>query len=280
MVEADWHTLLLAWGAKAAKIALIVVLAYLGVRLTRLLTAGLARALDDEGTVRGRMRKQHRQTVVRILNRLGATVIIIVAALTILAELGINVAPLLAGAGVAGVAVGLGAQSLVKDVLAGLFILLEDQFGIGDLVTVAGVTGTVEEMSLRRTSVRDYNGTLYTIPNSEIKVVSNASKDWARVIVDVGVAYEADLGHAMTVLARVGEDLASAPEFQADVLEPPRVMGVMALADSWVTLRVAIKVKAGAQWALSQELRKQIKERFEREGIEIPYPQQTVHLKQ
>lgn len=280
MAEIDWHNLLLVWGTKAAKIALIVVLAYLGTRLTRLLATGLGRALDDEGSVRGQVRKQHRETVIRILNRLSATVIVVVAALTILAEIGINVAPLLAGAGVAGVAVGLGTQSLVKDILAGLFILLEDQFGIGDLVTLAGVTGTVEEMSLRRTSVRDYNGTLYTIPNSESKVVANASKDWARVIVDVGVAYETDLGHAMTVLARVGENLASAPEFQADVLEPPQVLGVMALADSSITLRVVVKVKAGAQWALSRELRKQIKERFEREGIEMSYPQQTIHLKQ
>ncbi|MGB9592691.1 MAG: mechanosensitive ion channel family protein, partial [Anaerolineae bacterium] len=148
------------------------------------------------------------------------------------------------------------------------------------LVTVAGVTGTVEEMSLRRTTVRDFNGTLYTVPNSQIGVVSNASKDWARVIVDVGVAYETDLGHAMAVLSEVSQTVASAPEFQADVLEPPQVMGVMDLADSWITLRVAIKVKAGAQWVLSRELRRRIKEGFDRAGIEMPYPQQVVHVKQ
>jgi len=279
-VNGDWNALLLAWGSKAAKIALILLLGYVGYRLVRLLSAGIAHALDDEGAVRLEARKQHRETVIRIVNRLGATVILVVVALTILSELGINVAPLLASAGVAGVAVGLGAQSLVKDALAGLFILLEDQFGIGDQVTIAGVTGTVEEMSLRRTTVRDFNGTLYTVPNSEIKVVSNASKDWARVIVDVGVSYETDLGHAMTVLSEVSQTLASAPEFQADVLEPPLVMGVMELADSWITLRVAIKVRAGAQWAISRELRRRIKEGFDRAGIEIPYPQQVVHVKQ
>jgi small conductance mechanosensitive channel len=280
MTETDWQTLLLVWGSKAAKIALILVLGFLVYRLVRVATAGLYRVLDGEGRLRLEARKQCREAIARTLNRTGAAIIIVIVALTILDELGINVAPLLASAGVVGVAVGLGTQSLIKDILAGLFILLEDQFGIGDLVTIAGVTGTVEEMSLRRTTVRDFNGTLYTVPNSEIKVVSNASKDWARVIVDVGVTYETDLGHAMAVLSEVSQAVASAPEFQADVLEPPQVMGVMDLADSWITLRVAIKVKAGAQWALSRELRRRIKEGFDRAGIEIPYPQQVVHVKQ
>lgn len=280
MTASDWQGVLMVGGSKAAKIALILALGYIGMRFVRLLSAGVAHALDGKGAIRLEARQQRRETIVRTVNRLGAAVIVTVVALTILAELGINVAPLLASAGVAGVAVGLGAQSLVKDALAGLFILLEDQFGVGDLVTIAGVTGTVEEMSLRRTTVRDFNGTLYTIPNSQITVVSNASKDWSRVIVDVGVAYETDLSHAMAVLSDVSQAVASAPGFQPDVLEPPQVLGVMDLADSWVTLRVAIKVKAGAQWAISRELRKAIKERFERERIDMPYPQQTVHLKQ
>ncbi len=280
MAGIDWQNLLLVWGSKAASILLVLVLGYLGMRLVRASASGLARALDDKGLVRIDARVQHRATIVRTVNRVGTLIIIVIVALTILSELGISVAPLLASAGVAGVAVGLGAQSLIKDVLAGLFILLEDQFAIGDLVTLAGVTGTVEEMSLRRTTVRDFNGTLYVVPNSEIKVVANASKDWARVIVDVGVAYETDLGRAMAVLSEAGEAVAAAPEFHADVLEPPQVMGVMNLADSWVTLRIAVKVKAGAQWVISRELRKQIKEAFEREGINIPYPQRVVHLKQ
>ncbi len=280
MAGIDWQNLLLVWGSKAASILLVLVLGYLGMRLVRASASGLARALDDKGLVRIDARVQHRATIVRTVNRVGTLIIIVIVALTILSELGISVAPLLASAGVAGVAVGLGAQSLIKDVLAGLFILLEDQFAIGDLVTLAGVTGTVEEMSLRRTTVRDFNGTLYVVPNSEIKVVANASKDWARVIVDVGVAYETDLGRAMAVLSEAGEAVAAAPAFHADVLEPPQVMGVMNLADSWVTLRIAVKVKAGAQWVISRELRKQIKEAFEREGINIPYPQRVVHLKQ
>lgn len=279
-MTSDWNQLLLVWGSKAAKIALTLLLGYGGYRLVRVTTAGLRKALDGEGILRLDARKQRAETMIRTLNRTGAAIILVVVALTILSELGIPVAPLLASAGVAGVAVGLGAQSLIKDLLAGLFILLEDQFGIGDYVTIAGVTGTVEEMSLRRTTVRDFNGTLYVIPNGEIKVVSNGSRDWARVIVDVDVAYDADLAHAISILAQAGEALASAPEFQADVLEPPQVLGVMALADSGITLRTVVKVKAGAQWAISRELRKQIKEHLEREGIEIPYPQRVVHIRQ
>ncbi len=279
-MTSDWNALLLVSGSKAAKIALILLLGYVGHRLVRVATAGLQKALDGEGALRLDARKQRAETMIRTLNRTGAAIILVVVALTILSELGIPVAPLLASAGVAGVAVGLGAQSLIKDLLAGLFILLEDQFGIGDYVTIAGVTGTVEEMSLRRTTVRDFNGTLYVIPNGEIKAVSNGSRDWARVIVDVDVAYDTDLAHAMSILAQTGEALASAPEFQADVLEPPQVLGVTALGDSGITLRIVAKVKAGAQWAISRELRKRIKEHLEREGIEIPYPQQVVHIRQ
>lgn len=279
-MTSDWNELLLVWGSKAAKIALTLLLGYVGYRLVRIATAGLRKARGGEGILRLDARKQRAEAMIRALNRTGTAVIVVVIALTVLSELGIPVAPLLASAGVAGVAVGLGAQSLIKDMLAGLFILLEDQFGIGDYVTIAGVTGTVEEMSLRRTTVRDFNGTLYVIPNGEIKVVSNGSRDWARVIEDVDVAYDADLAHAMSILAQAGEALASAPEFQADVLEPPQVLGVMALADSGITLRIVVKVKAGAQWAISRELRKRIKEHLEREGIEIPYPQRVVHIRQ
>jgi small conductance mechanosensitive channel len=236
--------------------------------------------MDGEGVVRLSARKQHVKTVTRLVNRTGATIIAVVVILTVLDELGVSMAPLLASAGVAGVALGLGAQNLIKDMLAGFFILLEDQFAIGDVVTIAGITGTVEQMSLRKTTVRDFNGTLYVVPNNEIKVVSNVSKDWSRVIIDVGVAYDADLTRAMNVLGEVSKQLVAAPEFAANVLEPPDVMGVMSLDDSAITVRVAVKVKPGAQWALGRALRKAIKEGFEREGVEIPFPQQVVHLKQ
>ena len=276
----NWGELASVWLNKGLRIALILVLAYVAYRLVRVAARGVSKAMDGEGVVRLSARKQHVKTVTRLVNRTGATIIAVVVILTVLDELGVSMAPLLASAGVAGVALGLGAQNLIKDMLAGFFILLEDQFAIGDVVTIAGITGTVEQMSLRKTTVRDFNGTLYVVPNNEIKVVSNVSKDWSRVIIDVGVAYDADLTRAMNVLGEVSKQLVAAPEFAANVLEPPDVMGVMSLDDSAITVRVAVKVKPGAQWALGRALRKAIKEGFEREGVEIPFPQQVVHLKQ
>jgi small conductance mechanosensitive channel len=276
----DWQQLAAEWLSKGLRIALILILAYAGIRLVRIAARAVGKAMDGEGRLRFAARQQRVATVTRLVKRTGTIIIFIVAMLTILAELKVSVTPLLASAGIVGVALGLGTQSLVKDVLAGFFILLEDQFAISDLVTIAGITGTVEQMSLRKTNVRDFNGTLYVVPNSEIRVVSNISKDWSRLIVDVGVAYDTDLTRAMSVLGEVSKQLVSVPEFEANVLEPPDVMGVMSLDDSAITLRVAVKVKPGAQWALGRALRKAIKEGFEREGIEIPLPQQVVHVKQ
>lgn len=276
----NWQQLASESLYRGLKIALILLLAYVGYRLIRLAAKAVATTMDGAGKVRLNARQQHINTIARLMTRTGAIIIAIVAILMVLSELGISVAPLLASAGIVGVAVGLGTQNLLKDMVAGFFILMEDQFAIGDTVTVAGITGTVEQMSLRRSTVRDFNGTLYVVPNSEIKVVSNASKDWARVIMDARVAHETDVTRAMRVLDEASRALASAAEFQADVLEPPEVMGVMALDDSSVTLRATIKVKPGAQWALSRALRKEIKERFERDGIQVPCPQQVVHLKQ
>ena len=279
-LQVDWQQLAAEWLSKGLRIALILILAYAGIRLVRIAARAVGKAMDGEGRLRFAARQQRVATVTRLVKRTGTIIIFIVAMLTILAELKVSVTPLLASAGIVGVALGLGTQSLVKDVLAGFFILLEDQFAISDLVTIAGITGTVEQMSLRKTNVRDFNGTLYVVPNSEIRVVSNISKDWSRLIVDVGVAYDTDLTRAMSVLGEVSKQLVSVPEFEANVLEPPDVMGVMSLDNSAITLRVAVKVKPGAQWALGRALRKAIKEGFEREGIEIPLPQQVVHVKQ
>jgi len=279
-LQVDWQQLAAEWLSKGLRIALILILAYAGIRLVRIAARAVGKAMDGEGRLRFAARQQRVATVTRLVKRTGTIIIFIVAMLTILAELKVSVTPPLASAGIVGVALGLGTQSLVKDVLAGFFILLEDQFAISDLVTIAGITGTVEQMSLRKTNVRDFNGTLYVVPNSEIRVVSNISKDWSRLIVDVGVAYDTDLTRAMSVLGEVSKQLVSVPEFEANVLEPPDVMGVMSLDDSAITLRVAVKVKPGAQWALGRALRKAIKEGFEREGIEIPLPQQVVHVKQ
>jgi small conductance mechanosensitive channel len=269
------------WLSKAVTIAVILLLSYLGYRLFRTVTRRLLdRVMDDDGIIQLEARRQQKATLVRLVSRTGAIFIAIIAGLTILAEMGLSVTPLLTGAGVLGVAVGLGTQNLIKDMVAGAFIVVEDQFAIGDVVTVAGVTGTVESMSLRSTKVREVDGTLHVVPNSEITVATNMSKDWARAVVNVGVAYETDITNALSVLQDVGAELAAEPQYRGSVLEPPQAEGVMDLADSYVTLRAMIKVKPDVRWGLERQLRKRIKERFEKEGIDMPYPQQVVHLRQ
>ena len=203
----------------------------------------------------------------------------LVAGLLVLAEFGFNLAPLIAGAGILGVAVGFGAQSLVADFLSGIFILMEDQYGVGDVVDVGDATGTVEEVQLRVTKVRSVDGILWFVRNGEIMRVGNMSQDWSRTVLDVGVAYGADLKKAKEIMREVGEALDVDPEHGDKVLEVPEVWGVEDLGGDSVAIRMVVKTKPGEQWAASRVLRERIKEAFDEAGIEIPFPQRTVWVR-
>lgn len=197
-----------------------------------------------------------------------------VGGLMLLDEFGVPTASLLAGAGILGLAVGFGAQNLVRDVITGFFILFEDQYAVGDYVTVAGVTGTVEEIGLRLTKVREWTGELHIIPNGEIKQVTNHTRGGMGVLVEVEVAYEENLARVIEVIERLCRELA---EEEPDVvLEAPRVLGVTRLGESGVTLQVFGKVRPMQQWAVARELRRRIKEAFDEAGIEIPYPRRVI----
>jgi len=206
----------------------------------------------------------------------GIVVIAVVAIFTIVAQIGINVAPALAGLGVAGIAIGFGAQSLVKDIFNGLLILLENQFRVGDWVAIAGVDGLVEEISLRRTVVRDFEGGVHTVPNGEIKVATNLTKEWSRVNMDISVGYGEDLDHVIAVINRVGEELAEDPEWGPDILETPYALRVQAFEDSGIAIKIIGQVKQMRQWAIMGELRLRLKKAFDEEGIEIPWPHTKV----
>jgi small conductance mechanosensitive channel len=208
------------------------------------------------------------------------TFIVVVAVLMILAQLGIDIGPALAGLGIAGIAVGFGAQSLVKDYFNGSLILFENQFAIGDIVTIAGTTGTVEEFSLRRTTVRDLDGVLHTVPNSEIRVASNRTRVWAAVNLDVTVAYGTDVERVTRVVNDVGEGMAAAQPWAADLLETPRVLRVEAISELGVTLKVVGKVRAPALPAVNGELRRRLIEAFAANGIELPRPRRVVLAKE
>lgn len=203
-------------------------------------------------------------------------VVYLVALFLVLGELGVDLAPLLAGAGVAGLAIGFGAQSLVKDCFTGIFILLEDQYAVGDIIDAGEATGIVENVSLRVTRLRSVDGVVWHVPNGEITRVGNMSQHWSRSLLDIEVAYDTDLKRAKQL---IGEVAGAYAETDEEVLEEPEVWGVEALGASGVVIRLVVKTKPSAQWRVSRELRERIKERFDTEGIEIPYPTQTLWMR-
>ncbi|GBD31340.1 putative MscS family protein YkuT [bacterium HR33] len=262
---------------RAVQVAGIVALSYLGYRLLKLLTRRIEKAVEDDDPTTLSEREQRAKTLAQLLNSVGAVAISIAAGLTIL-NLFIAIGPLLAGVGVVGLAISFGAQSLVKDVINGFFILLENQFGVGDVVEINGVAGAVEKMTMRVVMLRDLKGVLHVIPNGSINMVSNRTRGWSRTVLDVGVAYKEDVDHVIGVMRDVAREFWSDPQWKSQLVEEPAVWGVEALADSSVNIRLVATTRPGAQWNVGRELRRRIKKRFDAEGIEIPFPQRTLHL--
>jgi small conductance mechanosensitive channel len=207
-----------------------------------------------------------------VLRSIASILIYTIAILLILAELGINLAPLIAGAGIAGVALGFGAQSLVKDFISGIFMMIEDQYGVGDVIDVGDATGTVERISLRTTRLRDVNGTVWYFPNGEILRVANKSQGWARAVLDIAVAYGTDIELAQSVIKRVADEFAAEDEWAGKVIEPPEVWGIENLAADGIVIRLVEKTEPAAAGDVQRELRRRIIEAFEAEGIKPPMP--------
>ena len=230
-------------------------------------------------TMKGRPKSakiKRADTLSSVFINAGTVLIAIVAIFTILVELDVPIAPALAGLGVVGLAVGFGAQSLVKDIFNGLFILLENHFGVGDWVEIAGVDGLVQEIGLRRTVLRNFDGTVHNIPNGEIKIASNLTKEWARVNMNISVGYGEDLDHVIDVINRVGIELSEDPDWASDIIEAPQVLRVAAFEDSGIAITILGKTKQMQQWGVMGELRLRIKRIFDEEGIEIPWPHTKV----
>jgi small conductance mechanosensitive channel len=249
-------------------------------RFVRRLGAGesmLARlAHDDSARARAVSRTE---TVSQVLGSIATATIYGIAALMVLGEIGIDLGPLLAGAGIAGVAIGFGAQSLVKDFLSGVFMLVEDQYGVGDIVDLGEADGTVEAVTLRSTRLRDVNGTVWHVPNGTITRVANKSQQWARALIDVSVAYDTDVRRASEVIKTVADALWREEPWAASILDEPEVWGVESLGADGVVIRLVIKTKPAEQWGVMRELRVRIKDAFDAEGIEIPFPQRTLWLR-
>ena len=230
----------------------------------------MAGETEEESSKRG-------ETLSRVLVGTGQLVVLLMATFIVLSEL-VNIAPILAGVGVAGIAIGFGAQSLVKDVVNGLFIVFENQYRVGDWVRIADVDGLVEDVNLRRTVLRDFSGAVHTVPNGEIRVATDYTKDWSRVNFNVSVAYGEDLDHVISVINRVGKELSEDPEWAPSFLTPPQALGVDKLGDSGIEIKILGETKPMRPWAIMRELRLRLKKAFDKEGIEIPWPHMKVYF--
>jgi moderate conductance mechanosensitive channel len=258
---------------------IIIGLAWGALWLVRGSARRIERAAQAGAAGEGRLTDVGRRgrTLADLVRSVGGTVVVLAAALMVL-DLFINIGPLVAGLGVVGLAVSFGAQALVKDVIAGFFLLLENHYGVGDVVRVANVEGTVERVTLRSTVLRDGHGVVHFVPNGQVDVVSNLTRQWSRAVVDVGVSYTEDVDRAMKVLREVLREFATDAAWRDRVLGEPTVTGVEALGESRVELRAWVNVVPGAHGEAERELRRRIKNRFDKEGIEIPVPQRVIHM--
>jgi small-conductance mechanosensitive channel len=264
-------------------ILIIIGVSYLAFKVIQAITPALvSRSIKVKG--KGRRAREElakrSETLSNFLTPATRFIIILVAIFMILSELGIDITPLLAGAGVAGIAIGFGAQSLIKDFLGGMFIILEDQYDKGDVVKIAGIAGLVEDINLRRTILRDLDGIVHSVPNGEITTASNYTRDWSRVNLNIPVAYGEDLDHVIEVLNRVGKELAEDDVFSPMIIGAPRVLRVDNFGDSGIDIKVLAETKPLKQWDVMGELRKRIKKAFDEEGIEIPWPHVKLYFGQ
>ncbi|GAB5603657.1 mechanosensitive ion channel family protein [Thermus sp. FJN-A] len=271
---ASWGRSLAGWlGERGLAALAVLALTFLGYRLIPLLLARLPEAEEELS------REAIRRRTLRVVSESALKgTLLVLGGLLLLSNLGLNVTALLAGAGVAGLALSFAAQNLIRDFINGFFILLEDQYGVGDIVQINGVGGVVEKFNLRLTVLRDLEGRVHFIPNSEVRQVTVLTQEWSRAVVDVGVAYKEDLDRVLAVfqdeVARFSQD----PGWQDRFTAPPEVLGVQDLANSAVVIRVLFNTKPAQQWAVAREFRRRIKNRLDREGIEIPFPHQKLYF--
>ena len=252
------------------EVAIIIAVSFVLYRVVKLIVKRLvAIKIDEEDPLVRRMREQRAQTLGSLFTNVVLIVVVTITLLTVLSVF-INITPLLASVSVVGLAISFGAQSLVKDVISGTFILIEGQFGIGDVIQIGDTGGLVEKMTLRTTVLRDLNGAVHIIPNGEIKQVSNLTKSWSRAVIDVSIAYAEDVDRVIAMLRATAEEFQRDPEWSMLLLEPPQVLGVENFTETGVTIRTIAKTLPLKQWEVSRELRRRIKQRLDDEEVQLP----------
>jgi moderate conductance mechanosensitive channel len=255
----------------------IWLLAWLAWRVIRLTAQRIENAVDDGDDSITTLREKRGRTISQLLRSVGRVVVVTIAVLLTF-NVFINIAPILAGAGILGLAISFGAQSLVRDIISGFFILLENQFAVGDVIDAAGKNGVVERMTMRVVVLRDIEGTMHVIPNGEIKVVSNKTRGWARAVVDITVPNSEDVDRILDVVRNEAEQFFKDPVWSLQLDGPVEVLGVEELRDNSVVIRTLLKTQPGSQWSVGREFRRRLRKRFERETVESPFQQRRVHV--
>jgi small conductance mechanosensitive channel len=270
---------LVQWATETGvRIIALLVLAFVVVRVVASVIERAERDLDVGSGLDALERKKRAQTIASLARRALTGLIWATAVLIILRELDVDITPVLAGAGILGLAVGFGAQTLVRDVITGFFLIVEDQVRVGDVATVNGIGGLVEQINLRTIVLRDLEGVVHVVPNGEIKTLANRTKDFAYYVIDLGIGYDADIDRVIAVVQEAGAALLADPKYAPSILEPVEVLGVDDFKDSAVTLKMRIKTVPLKQWEVGRELRRRIKLVMDREGMRIPFPQLEVRL--
>jgi small-conductance mechanosensitive channel len=275
----DWSANLVPWlMSHGIKILIIAIGAFIfNLVISRIIRRAVMVAVAPDKSLSGETEIKREKTLIRIFNGALTVVVTTIAILMILKEIGLDIAPILAGAGIVGLAVGFGGQYLIRDIISGLFIILENQYRIGDVVNINSDGGLVEDISLRMTTLRNLDGTVHHIPHGEIKQVSNLSKKFARVNLNIGISYSSNLEHVISVINKTGNDLANDPLFKDAIIAPPTFLRVDDFADSAIIVKILGDTQPLKQWEVTGELRKRLKIAFDREGIEIPFPQRVIH---
>jgi small conductance mechanosensitive channel len=262
------------------RIVVIVVIAYLAVRIGSAAARRFEREMSRGSGLDVVERTKRAQTLGRLLQKTLTISVSVMAALMILRELNVDITPVLTGAGIAGLAIGFGAQTLVRDVISGFFLILEDQVRVGDVAVVNGQGGLVEALNLRTIVLRDMEGTVHVVPNGEIKTLANRSKDFSYFVLDVGMSYGDDVDRVSAAVLDIGQSLLDDPAYRPNILEPLEIIGVDALAEGHVTLKARIKTVPLKQWDIGREVRRRILREFKERGIELPMAQRTIWIKE
>jgi len=265
-------------GARIVRIIGIIIGAYVALRIVNLAVAQMENLVEDRDAATMSEAEKRAKTLGKIINSAGFVLIIGIALMMVMSEFNLDIMPIITGAGIAGLAIGFGAQNLVRDIISGFFLILEDQIRVGDVARINGIGGVVEAIKLRTTILRDLQGTVHIFPNGEINQVANLTKEYSYAVIDVGVAYKERVDDVMDVLKSIGEELYQDPAFSNLLMEPLEILGVDQFADSQVTIKIRIKTLPLKQWLVGRELRRRIKNTFDARGIEIPFPHVSVYF--